>query len=497
MPILQTEVLPIEYDEKTQRKAYRIKSLLKRNPAFFQAFLQSYNKISCIDPSCPLYIEKGQSLLKYLDGISAYDATGFLKENYLEEKEGAEILFYWLNKKLEGEFKYSKKSKRIREMFGIYDYFHTTKMYEELYQYLHHANTIDEEDILEYLQNRYRFPLTNYLLDLFSSSMKELFFTSGKEDLEEIDERVELTEKIMHQEDTWSIEKGINVEVSKEETLSLCKKFLATIDPTLSWLTIFCDMLEQEPLVENLDDPRAKNLQLAEENKYTTFFESSDSNWYIFMVWKNNLEDAPTLIHEFTHYMGYHFFKEQANDVYELSELPSLFFEELMYQFLIQNNYPEKEVDTMRFNRRLGIASNAETLNKLLVLMKRRKEGLPITLDSEVERLQDEIRKNIEIGDEYLTDKKHQEEFANIICDDRNHDIITMLEELLECNYYIIGQEYSNQALQAIKTNPNTIPTMMRIAEELPSLTTSDVITRIQSLQQHTSPENLVYKKRA
>lgn len=494
MSILQSEVLPIEYDEKTKRKAYRIKSLLQRNPAFFRVFLQPYNKISCIDPSCPLYIEKGQSVLKYLDGISAYDATGFLKENYLEDKEGAEILFYWLNKKLEGEFKFSKRSRRIREMFGIYDYFHTNKMYEELYQYLHHMNTIDEEKILEYLQNRYRFPLTNYLLDLFSSSMEELFFTSGKE---EIEERVELTEKIRHQEDTWSIEKEITFEVSKEETLFLCKSFLAAIDPTLSWLTIFCDMLEQEPLVERLDDPRAKKLQVTEEDKYATFFESSDSNWYIFMVWKNNLEDAPTLIHEFMHYMGYHFCKEQANNIYELSELPSLFFEELMYQFLINNNYPEKEVEAMRFNRRLGIASNAETLNELLVLMKRRKEGLPITADSEVERLQDEIRENIEIGDEYLIAKKHQEEFANVICDDRNHDIITMPEELLECNYYIMGQEYSNQALSALRTNPETIPTMMRITEELPSLTTPDVITRIQSLQQHTSTENLVYKKRA
>lgn len=497
MSILQSEVLPIEYDEKTKRKAYRIKSLLQRNPTFFQVFLQKYNKISCIDSSCPLYIEKGQSILKYLDGISAYDATGFLKENYLEAQEGAEVLFYWLNKKFKGEFIFPQKSRRIREIFGIYDYFHTEQKYEELYQYLHQMNPLDEEEILEYLQNRYRFPLTNYLLNLFISSMEELFFTSGKESLEEIEERVQLTEKIRHQEDTWSEEKEITFEVSKEETLFLCKSFLATIDPTLSWLTIFYGMLEKEPLVESLDDPRAKELKLAEEEKYSTFFESPDSNWYIFMAWKNNLEDAPTLIHEFMHYMGYHFFKEKANNVNELSEFPSLFFEELMYQFLMQNKYPIEEVENMRFNRRLGIASSAETLNELLVLMKRRKEGLPITVDSELERLQDEIRENIEIGDEYLIAKKHQEEFANVICDDRNHDIITMPEELLECNYYIMGQVYSNQVLETLRTNPDTIPTMMRITENLPCLTTSDIVTIIKSLQQNTSVQNLVYKKRA
>ena len=62
--------------------------------------------------------------------------------------------------------------------------------------------------------------------------------------------------------------------------------------------------------------------------------------------------------------------------------------------------------------------------------MKRRKEGLPITVESEVERLQYEIRENIEMGDEYLISKEHQEEYATAICDDRNHDIITMPEEL-------------------------------------------------------------------
>lgn len=497
MPILPTEVLPIEYDEKTKRKAYRIKSLLQKNPAFFKIFLKGHDKISCINQTSSLYIEKGQSVLKYLDGISAYDATGFLKENFLETKEGIEVLLYWLNKEWKGEFKFPKNSRRIRETFGIYDYFHTEQNYEELYQYLHHSHTIDEEEILEYLQNRYRFPLTNYLMDLFIGSMKELFFTPGREDLEEIEERLQLTEKIMHQEDTWLEEKEITFEVSKEETLSLCKKFLATIDPTLSWLTIFCNMLKKEPLVESLDDPRIKKCEMTEEEQYSTFFESSDSNWYIFMDWKNNLEDAPILIHEFMHYMGYHFFKEQANNVYELSEFPSLFFEELMYQFLIQNNYPAEEIEKMRFNRRLGIAKNAETLNELLVLMKIRKEGLPITVESEVERLQYEIRENIEMGDEYLISKEHQEEYATAICDDRNHDIITMPEELLECNYYIMGQEYSNQALEALRTNPDTIPTMIKITEKLPSLTTPDIITRIQSLQQNTTTKNLVYKKRA
>ena len=49
----------------------------------------------------------------------------------------------------------------------------------------------------------------------------------------------------------YKSEQEITFEVSKEETLSLCKKFLATIDPTLSWLTIFCNMLKKTLCFKN------------------------------------------------------------------------------------------------------------------------------------------------------------------------------------------------------------------------------------------------------
>ena len=86
MSILTTKVVPIEYDEKTKRKAQKIEKMLDKNPEFFRVFLKG-DKISLIDGNAPIFVAAGKTILKYLDGISAYDATGFLRENYLSEEE--------------------------------------------------------------------------------------------------------------------------------------------------------------------------------------------------------------------------------------------------------------------------------------------------------------------------------------------------------------------------------------------------------------------------
>ena len=161
--ILETCVLPIEYDEKTKEKAKRIKKVLEKNPDFFRVFLKG-DKISLIDENSPIYIEKGQSILKYLDGISPKYATGFLKDKYVDRPE--EVLHYWVSH-VYGIGIYKNKENRLRKLYGICDYFHTNEDYEGLYNYLHASEEEQqeiEEDILLWLEKTYRYHLINYLL---------------------------------------------------------------------------------------------------------------------------------------------------------------------------------------------------------------------------------------------------------------------------------------------------------------------------------------------
>ena len=55
MPILQTEVLPIEYDDKTKKIALKTKAWLDTNPSFFKEFLPSTDKISYIDKKIKIH----------------------------------------------------------------------------------------------------------------------------------------------------------------------------------------------------------------------------------------------------------------------------------------------------------------------------------------------------------------------------------------------------------------------------------------------------------
>ena len=47
--MLETTVLPIEYDENTKQLALELKEILERNPLLFQIFLASHKKISFLD----------------------------------------------------------------------------------------------------------------------------------------------------------------------------------------------------------------------------------------------------------------------------------------------------------------------------------------------------------------------------------------------------------------------------------------------------------------
>ena len=95
MPVLQTEVLPIEYDDKTKKIALKTKAWLDTNPSFFREFLPSTDKISYIDKKSPLYIGMKESILEHLDGITAKEAIKILKDtSQITIKDKILILMY-------------------------------------------------------------------------------------------------------------------------------------------------------------------------------------------------------------------------------------------------------------------------------------------------------------------------------------------------------------------------------------------------------------------
>lgn len=149
MSVLLTEVLPIEYDDKTKAEALKTKKWLNANPPFFKAFLPKVDKISYIDSKSSIYIGPSESILTHLDGLSASEALSILKEKVSLSKDNqVMILMYLWNKQIEGQYTCSDIDGHIIEKIAATTFFCDKKDYEEYHTYLSEQEKINQEKYL-------------------------------------------------------------------------------------------------------------------------------------------------------------------------------------------------------------------------------------------------------------------------------------------------------------------------------------------------------------
>lgn len=468
MSLLQTEVLPIEYDEKTKRKAYRIKRLIHRNPAFFKTFLKGKDKISCIDSSCPLYIEKGQSILKYLDGISAFDAMFFLKEKCLTPQLAKEVMFYWENTMEKGKYYFPESGKRVREVLGIYDYFHTKKDYEELYRYVHGTSQITKEEIFSWLQEQYRFQITYPLLEESIKILLEEHFPNTNLPSSELLEEILTTAKnIKDLEASYLKEIPITYPMNPEISIALYKEFLTVIDPSLELVSLANQMEQEKVWIEDKNDPR---LQERKDQTPSSPGLIKGNPPYIYMPWTNTINDSSTLVHEFFHYLGVIHAKED-HTTFPLQETASLFFEQLFLIYLVQKNFPDEVMGALLFNRRLTLAQNAKDLYDFLSLAKKGNTTLETQLELLVENAPEKIKDKISI---FLVKKN---------CDRQNQLLIQDPFLLSELYPYVLGAEISEELLERLPEQPEIISSMISLGKNSENLSLEESLARIKTFQ--------------
>ena len=473
MSLLQTEVLPIEYDEKTKRKALRIRDIIELNSEFFKVFLQGHDKISCIDQNSSLYIEKGQSILKYLDGISAYYATGFLYPKYQTQESGAEVLLFWLNEHNQGPAKYQKKERIRNQKLGIFDYYHSNKKYQELYNYLHKRGTLPKREILSFLQDQYRYPLTNILLaDDLMSLIEEYYVPSINSDtLDFLDCIIWTSEEMSTIEDNTKDLIEITYPMSKEQSMKLFKQFLAEIDPTLSLLEQLNIAEQEKRFIDRKKDRRVLyTYQIQRYPNNPVFITSQDEQGYIYIPWTNTIDDVISLVHEFFHYV---INKSGHMIQYELIEFPSIFFESLACEFLLQEGYPEEFIENIRQNRRLNTVSNANDIIEMATLMKYLYDSdMPISMEDDIELLNDNTPRTIE-------EREEQETLAIRNCDRRNQLLVEDPNFVTENFPYIIAQKYSDILMKAIPYNTNILPNMLTLLKECDTVSTTNLLEKV------------------
>ena len=455
--LLKTNVIPIEYNNKTEKKAKRIKRILEQNPLFFLEFLSSQNIISCIDERKELYIPRKDSIFHHLEGITEKEIKTILELQNLNAEDKVKLLLYMLNEEYEGDYQIEGLAKEELQQEITYIYYCDRKDYKGLYSYILNPSTKKVTEALAWLNENYRFPLLNYLIEKQYELLKKTYLTESKED----DEK-QLTDMLrimvlgdLEVDDIDQEYKKIIYPMSKEETISLVKEFLIETDPSLTWLEKFCEAEQNKKILDGM-------------GKWQCMKES-DNNWYIATAWQENLEDAIYLLHEVVHYFSCIGSTNDKNIRYTLSEFPSLFFEDRMCEFLIKKGYPKEEIEKFRWNRLLRVAKHCNDAEDIIIYMKEQQNKKIITLETEQERLKEDAK---ELG---IT----KEELAKSICDENIQKLIISSVLIADTYPYIVGGRYAQALLTQVEENEDIIPKMVSITNRIKDREKDDILNEL------------------
>lgn len=475
--ILETKVLPIEYNEKSQTKAQRLKRFLEQNPAFFKTFLKG-NIISYIDENSPLYLGKHQSILEYIDSVHPRDCLYFIYNKFFpSEPERLATLFILTNKKVNGEYQFSEEDIENANIGALYAYCFDQKDYDKLKE-----NMANQDEILSWFYEKYRFQLFNYILDFSINYLKDYYeYESTLEDfIQEMVkttaiETMELSDSKYHQE--------IEYPMDKETSLQLVEDFLITINPT--WQKKLKKVVEENLIIEDYQDNRIKGLITKDDSCQCIL--GKDEKWYIYMPRKNTLEDAINLLHEVIHYIVET--QEKDKTVNSLKEFPSLFFEQVFCTYLIQRGYPKEEVDKYTENRKYYTEENCMDIIDYLLYIQERLEKETIT---------EEDMLAMELGEE----EDSREEIERIL----KEKIDTYIEEdlvnpqiYMKMYTYIEGKRYADIMFKRLQEGQDVLPDMIEITSNQKSLRTPNILSYLNLTPptKEETLEKLLTKKRA
>lgn len=482
MPILQTEVLPIEYDDKTKKIALKTKAWLDTNPSFFKEFLPSTDKISYIDKKSPLYIGMKESILEHLDGITAKEAIKILKDtSQTTIKDKILILMYLWNERINGKYDYSSLDYTIVEKAAMGIYYCDAKNYQGYHDYLKKPCEKQKSQAFYWFQEKYRFPLLDYMIQNQLEVLKKYYLHGNQEEiLQELSEMISTTLVAT----TWQTEelkeKEIVYPLSKNQAKYLVEEFLREIDPTLTWLNEFYTLEKSNRIIDNITDSR-----LDRKHKCLTswhLFYAGEKEWCIYAPWRNTLEDPISLVHEFCHYITCKDETALNKTVFPLSEFSSLFFENLMCEFLKKKGYPAAEVDKYINNRILEIVEYGLDIEACLEYVKLKEEGNEITPALKMaltKNLEQEYR---EYDSTFSFTKHYQKPLEKIIEEDVDEDIeglLLMPDILLESYPYIIGKIYSDIMLSREQKDSTVIPKMISITERICNMSKEEVLQEL------------------
>ena len=483
--MLETKVIPIEYDEETKQQAEELKTIIENNPMLFQMFLAGHKKISfleniddetlgidsiddlksLLETVIPAYME----ILKkqvYTEGGKEFDSNllRMMLQDIIASRDNSEL----------------QASPEIRENINTIYTVVASTYYEnetDVINFIFNPTGEEKEKIFTYLNKKERYNLLNLLLEEEYQNLLELeavehdnYLRTHLEELLELSE-IDIVDRFTKREKRTDLPN-----LSEEELDKLCIEFLIQIDPSLKWLKIYNDFKKNNNILyyEEFPDTCSK----------WGCVETTD-NVYIYAPLEGNISDFMYFIHEFAHAITL-INKEKGECIpSSIQEFPSIFFERCATAFLREKGYREEDVTDLEEERLISTLGNKSDISpSLRYLIDYLTKG-PITFEQEKEKM-DRIRAAIpdDLPEEMIEllnmlMSTQDEENIHVKIDAENAFLIEHPNCIFEEYPYILGNELADATLFKVKKDPMLIYTMLSLTENLTKETYASVCNKL------------------
>lgn len=489
--IQSNRVFQIEYDESHQQEALNVAKLITTNLFMISDLFNDLNKISFIGSNEPstLNINSTADLKKYLSTLIPdfmQKVINQVKEYDQEQYETMllRILLMHLYKTngMEIELPTSDEdfSQHVLAVYAIVGViYHLDKNIPEKYlDFILRLNDDDKTEILLWLNDRNRFKLLN---DLLHEQYQILIKFDGDEHVRDsllqnhLDDIIEIIDRDFALSPISEMTPNYqHPTLTKEELDALCTEFFKEIDPTGRWL-------------EKYNHYNQDQIVYSKKDESTTIdwcnFCDEDGRYVVIAPLSGTIADFRDLVHEISHIVSL----EQLNDDETISpsllEYTSIFMELQAIKFLRKKGYSQEVLDTLYIERNIWTAQNTIVVSPILRKLSRYLKDGEISLEQEQAYALEQIGDPSQLTEEdkqilaqYLP---YETEDIQAKCDEYNDFLILHPEAVFKEYPYVIGKYLAVKTMDKEKEDPETLPRVLEIIENLKNENPEDVIEKL------------------
>ena len=466
----------IQYDD-TVDDIDRIIKIIKLNEGFFDFYKGKtfvLGKNLTTDNEDMIYISNFDEFFdKILESILSDNKI----HSFLNSPELLQILHieYWV-RKVE---KYGNASPFIKSnmpydvllLLTAFKYFNCESQFNEFSDFLKYRE--NPEKMFNWLNETQRFNTYNFCLEILLDYLKQYDVTFFHNISNIIDY---VYDKITPQmEKELFSDKKLDLTVFDYDNFeSMFLLFLNSINAPHRWKEEYYKLKNENRIIF---EKKLDNF----ENSYC--FKDDDGVWKIKVIMDGTITSFITFVHEFMHYISLHNYLDVSikdGIPYSLTEFPSIFYERLASNYLIDAGYNENTVkNIILFRDKDNIFITSSLVNILIDLFKINR-GVQISRDNKIKSLKEsamayENRENIDTSNSYANLNYNFGEIADEDCDKKIIDFVKKGFLVLDGYQYLTDSYLADSLLE--KTNIDDIlDKMVYVTEHLKELDIDKIV---------------------